>query len=121
MSNWKSGYSVLAICATVVLISIISAITVSITVGDTDPEVFLRFIAGPTVGNLISTLCVAYLTVVNRRVTKIGTSVETVKNQTNGTNAALIDQVNQLLTAKTIQEPAVIIHDTQYPDEDYYT
>lgn len=105
MVQWKSGYTVVVLCSTVVFITLIGAFVIMVTVGGTDPDVLLRFIAGPTIGNLISLGVITYLTVVDRKVQSAAKVLQTIKEQTNG-------HITTLIAAKTIQEPAAIVHDT---------
>lgn len=103
---WKDGYTIVALCVTGVFITLVAAFVIMVTVGGTDPDILLRFIAGPTIGNLIALGTVTYLTVVNRKVTTAQKTLNTIKEQTNG-------HITTLLAAKTLQEPAEIVHDTE--------
>lgn len=96
MSQWKSGYTVVAICVAVVFISLIAAVTVTVVIGGTDPDVFLRFLAGPAITSIISTVAVAYITVVNRKVGKVTDTVSQIEKNTNGNTTALLAQINRL-------------------------
>lgn len=92
MASWKSGYTVIAICVTMVTIALIAALVVTVTVGGTDPDVFLRFLAGPAIGNILTAGAITYLTIVNRKVTTLNSKVESVEQNTNGTNSALVKE-----------------------------
>lgn len=78
------------ICGTIVAIALISAITVSVHSG-VDPDVFLRFFAGPAIGNIVNVLVFAYIAVTRQDMKKIQDDVKSVRKQTNGNMTAMIN------------------------------
>lgn len=99
MMQWKNGYAVVALCVTVVFISLVAAFVITVVVGDVDPDVMLRFLAGPAIGNILSACAITYLTIVNRKVSIVAKQVDNVENHTNGHTTALIEE-NKRLTRK---------------------
>ena len=95
MAQWKNGYTVIAVCITLVIIAALAAFVFTVRNG-TDPDVFFRFLAGPTVGAIISTVSVVLVTVVNRKVNKMTETVQAVEQNTNGNTSALLKQIQTL-------------------------
>ena len=61
-----------------------------------DPDVFFRFLGGQFLGNLGTFIVLIITAILSRRVNQVGTRVEAVERNTNGTTTALIDQNNRM-------------------------
>lgn len=107
MATWVKSYTVIAICLTIVIVAAIAAFVISVKVG-VDPDVMFRFIAGPTIGNLLSGAVLAYGAIMNIKVNKLQASVKQVESQTNGHMTNLIGKIPDR------QEMARIIDEREY-------
>lgn len=108
MAQWKNGYTVIAICITLIVLAALMSFVITVRNG-TDPDVFFRFLAGPTVGAIISTVSVILVTVVNRKVNKMNDTVKAVQENTNGNTSALLRQI-QIMTKYMAEAEALPPH-----------
>lgn len=93
--------TVLIITVGAVFVSLLISFTVVVVTSD-DPDVFLRFLAGPFLGNLGTFIVLIISAVLNRKVNNIDTKVRAVERNTNGTTTSLMRQ-NDQMTAHLMQ------------------
>lgn len=79
------------VASTVAFCVLVGAAVTVIVVQNVDPDVFLQFLAGPTIGNLVTIGVFAYVSIVNRRVGDLKGQLEKVDANTNGNMSRLID------------------------------
>lgn len=78
-----------------VMVALIASFTVVVVTAD-DPDVFLRFLAGPFLGNLGTFIVLIISAVLNRKVNQVQAQVDKVESNTNGTTTSLMRQNDQM-------------------------
>lgn len=93
----KNVWTVPTLVVGAVLIALIASFTVVVVTAD-DPDVFLRFLAGPFLGNLGTFIVLIISAVLNKKVNAVQAQVDKVESNTNGTTTALMRQNDQMTT-----------------------
>lgn len=83
--------STLIVGCTVAFVALMVSFTV-VAVTTDDPDVFYRFLGGQFLGNLGTFIVLIITAVLSRKVNQVGTRVEAVERNTNGTTSSLMDQ-----------------------------
>lgn len=78
-----------------VVVALIASFTVVVVTAE-DPDVFLRFLAGPFLGNLGTFIVLIISAVLNRKVNQVQAQVDKVESNTNGTTTSLMRQNDQM-------------------------
>lgn len=78
-----------------VVVALIASFTVVVVTAD-DPDVFLRFLAGPFLGNLGTFIVLIISAVLNQKVNRVSTNLKRVEANTNGTTTSLMRQNDQM-------------------------
>ena len=89
------GWNVVAVCVTAVCVALVASFTV-VVITAPDPDIFLRFLAGPFLGNLGAFLVLIISAVLNRKVNQVQAHVAQVEQNTNGTTTALLSRNREL-------------------------
>ena len=91
----KGDKAVLVVGCTVAFVALTVSFTV-VAVTTDDPDVFYRFLGGQFLGNLGTFIVLIITAVLSRKVNQVGSRVEAVEKNTNGTTTALFDQNNRM-------------------------
>ena len=91
----KGDKAVLVVGCTVAFVALMVSFTVVAATTD-DPDVFYRFLGGQFLGNLGTFIVLIITAVLSRKVNQVGSRVEAVEKNTNGTTTALIEQNNRM-------------------------